>query len=80
MNPRDAEQLVLRTLAQIAPDADLTLVADDTDLREEFELDSLDFLTFVERLTAGSGQRIDEDDYGELRTLAGSVRFLTAAG
>lgn len=78
MRPHDAQQLVLRTLAEIAPDADLTSVADDTDLRDEYELDSLDFLSFIERLTAGSGTRIDEDDYDEFRTLAGSVRFLTA--
>jgi hypothetical protein len=40
------------------------------------ELDSLDFLAFVEQLSGRCGQRIDEDDYPHLRTLPGCTRFL----
>lgn len=73
-----AHQLVLRALAEIAPDADLGAITDDSDLRDELELDSLDFMAFVERLTASSGARVGEDDYDAFRTVAGGVRFLTA--
>lgn len=79
MKTHDAHDLLLRTLSEIAPDANLASVTDDTDLRDELELDSIDFLAFVERLTVRSGARIDEDDYDAFRTIAGGVRFLTAA-
>ena len=49
-----------------------------TRLRDELELDSLDFLSFVELLTTGSGRRIDEDDYPRLRTMADCVTFLSS--
>ena len=37
---------------------------------------SLDFLNFVEMLSQRSGQRIDEDDYPRLGTLASGSEFL----
>jgi len=51
--------------------------ADDTAFRAELELDSLDFLSFVEQLSSATGVRIDEDDYPRLRTLRSCVEFLT---
>ena len=48
------------------------------DIRQTLELDSLDFVEFVERLSQGSGVRIDEEDYPELRTLATLSAFLDA--
>jgi acyl carrier protein len=40
------------------------------DIRDTLGLDSLDFLNFVEMLSQRPGQRIDEDDYPKLATLA----------
>ena len=48
----------------------------DADLRQTFDLDSLDFLSFVELLTQQSGVRIEEDDYPELATMASTQAFL----
>ena len=79
--PLDAErarQVVTDAIRRIVPDADVAAAGDDTSLREEFELDSLDFLTFVERLTAATGVRIDESDYASLVTMGTSVAFLVA--
>ena len=55
-------------------------VPDDTPLRAEFELDSLDFLTFVETLAQRSGVEITEDDYARLVTMHTCVAFLTVGG
>lgn len=49
----------------------------DTDLGESLEMDSLDFLTFVETLSDRSARRIDEDDYPRLATIETGVTFLT---
>lgn len=63
--------LVARAIRRIVPDADLGDLPADANLRQQFELDSLDFLGFVEELSHASGVRLDEDDYPELETLAG---------
>lgn len=73
----NATDLVASALRTIVPDADLTTLGQDTDLRDAYELDSLDFLSFVEQLSTRSGIRVDEDDYDRLRTLRSCVHYLT---
>lgn len=72
----DTRELVGAAVRRIVPDADIDSLAPDDDLRQTFELDSLDFLSFVELLTQRSGVRIDEEDYPELRTLRTVTAFL----
>ena len=72
----EAHDMVAGAVRRIVPDADLDAVPPDADLRQAFELDSLDFLSFVELLTQQSGVRIDEDDYPELRSLETCTAFL----
>lgn len=76
----NATDVVNAALTAIVPDADVTGLDQDADLRDTFELDSLDFLSFVEQLSEHSGTRIDEDDYDRLRTLRSCVHYLTEHG
>jgi acyl carrier protein len=72
----EARQAIREVLAEVAPDADVDSLAPSADLRDCLELDSLDFLNFVEALGERSGHRIDEDDYPELATLDRGAAFL----
>ncbi|HSE07027.1 MAG TPA: phosphopantetheine-binding protein [Nocardioidaceae bacterium] len=76
ITPEEARAMVARAVRKIVPDAGVESVPPDADLRRAFELDSLDFLSFVELLVADSGVRIDEDDYPELTTTAGCSDLL----
>ncbi len=76
MTPEQARQTIKDILREIAPDSDPDTLTDDADLRDSLELDSLDFLNFVEELAQRSGRRIDEDDYPKLATLASGAAFL----
>jgi acyl carrier protein len=67
---------VLDALRRVAPDRDLAALGDETALRSELELDSLDFLAFVEGLSKATGVRIEESDYEQLRSLRQCVEFL----
>lgn len=71
--PRD---LLETTLREIVPDASLDELAGDADLRETFELDSLDFVELVERLGKRAGFRIEDDDADQLRTIDSATAFL----
>ncbi|GAB3258294.1 phosphopantetheine-binding protein [Nocardioides dilutus] len=73
----EARDLVAEAIRRIVPDADLDSLGDDFPLRAEFELDSLDFLSFAETLSKSSGVEITEDDYDRLVTMRSCVGFLT---
>ena len=78
LSPAQADALVVTAVRRIVPDADFTGLSPDADLRRTFELDSLDFLGFVELLVKETGIRIDEDDYPDLTTMASCRRLLTS--
>lgn len=79
MTEAEIKSLVLDILGGIAPEADLTALAGDADMREELDLDSMDFMNFVVALNERSGIDIPEADYGELRTFDGTIAYLDRA-
>jgi acyl carrier protein len=76
VTPEQARRAVEESLIQVAPDADTESLAPDADMRDTLELDSLDFLRFVEGLSERTGRRIEEDDYPQLATMASAIKFL----
>lgn len=72
-----ADATVRSALHGFAAAEDLAVLPNDEPLRTALDLDSLDFLTFVERLTLATGKRIDEIDYSNLVTIGTCVEFLT---
>jgi acyl carrier protein len=79
VNPTDPLTTIRRALHEVAPEADLDRLDPAADLLDSLELDSLDFLRFVELLSERTGLRIDEDDYPRLATLAQAGDFLATA-
>jgi acyl carrier protein len=77
MTPPEAETAIKEALGEVTPGADTDSLPADADLRDTLELDSIDFLRFVEILSERTGERIDEDDYPQLATVASAVKFLT---
>jgi acyl carrier protein len=63
-------------IATIAPDEDLSRLDPQARLREQIELDSMDFLDIVMELRKRYGVQIPEEDYAELATLQGCVDYL----
>jgi acyl carrier protein len=80
MTTSTTEATVRRLLAEIRPEIDLDTVPRDGDLREEMDIDSMDFLNFVIAVDAATGVEIPEDDYGELISLDDLVSYLDEHG
>jgi acyl carrier protein len=76
MTQDKARELMREALRQVAPDADFDTLPASTSLRDDLELDSLDFENLVTQLSERSRHRIDEDDYPELTTIGGCVDYL----
>jgi acyl carrier protein len=63
-------------LAQVAPEGDFAALDPGEPLRDQLELDSMDFLSFVIALHQRLGVDIPEADYPRLRTLEELARYL----
>jgi len=63
-------------IATIAPDEDLSGLERAPKLRDQIELDSMDFLDIVMELRKRYGVQVPEEDYMELATLQGCVDYL----
>lgn len=77
MDEQTARDMVVGVLLGIAPDADIDRVDPSGSLREQLDLDSLDFLAFVERLSERAGVEVREEDYPTVDTLDGAVTLLS---
>lgn len=73
-----ARDAVRGILAGIAPEADLSMLPADANLRRELDLDSIDFQNFVIRLCKELKIDIPDRDAAKLATLAGCVEYLAA--
>lgn len=74
----EMRQVVLRLLGEIAPEADLATLKPDVAIRDQLDIDSMDFLNFVIALHQTLGVEIPESDYAKLATLDGCLGYLTA--
>jgi acyl carrier protein len=70
------KETILRVLGRIAPEADLGTLAPDIEFRDQLDLDSFDFLTFVIGLHEELGVNIPEADYPKLVTLESAIAYL----
>ena len=77
MTKDDCKKLVLDIIADIAPDEDLSNVKPDVRLRDQLQLDSMDFLDIVMELRKRHGIEVPEADYLQLASLDSSAEYLT---
>ena len=78
MTSSDVRAVVMEALARIAPEVNLTSIDPSRGLRDELDLDSMDFLNLVQALHRRLGVDIPEVDYPQLASLDGAVAYLTA--
>ncbi len=80
MNVQDAREAVRAAIGQVAPDVDLDAEDETARLRQDLELDSLDFLRLIETIAQATGVDTPERDYGQVATVKGLVDYVAAHG
>lgn len=76
MTKEEIESVLMEIVAEIIPDEDLTNLKGDIPIREQVELDSMDFLDIIMELRKRYGIEVPEDDYMQLATIDSSVAYL----
>ena len=77
MTPEDVRKAILSILSDIAPDEDFTAVNDEEKLRDQFDLDSMDFLDIVMELRKRFNVEVPEQDYQHLVSMKSCINYLT---
>lgn len=77
MTKDEVKKVVLDIIADIAPDEDLSNLKPDVRLRDQMQLDSMDFLDIVMELRKRHGIEVPEADYMKLATLDSCGEYLT---
>lgn len=78
MNRNDVRAVVMGELRRIAPEVEEGELRSDRPLREQVDLDSMDWLNFLVALHERLQVEIPESDYARLGTLDQTVDYLAA--
>ena len=78
MNEQKLRETVIATLRRIAPEVSADALEANVPLRDQVDLDSMDWLNFLVGLHGALGVDIPEADYRKLVTLGDVLDYLKA--
>ena len=76
MTREQVKRIILDIIAMVAPDEDLTHVDGNERLRDQLDMDSMDFLDIVMELRKRYKIEVPKEEYPLLATLNGCVEYL----
>ena len=76
MTKDEVREVIVSILKDIAPDEDVSSIEDDVVLRDQIDLDSMDFLDIVMELRKRFNIEVPESDYQELASMASCIQYL----
>jgi acyl carrier protein len=77
MTREETRKAISDIIADIAPDEDLSNLDDNEPIRDQIELDSMDFLDIVMELRKRYKIEVPEEDYPQMNTMNGCVEYLS---
>ena len=77
-NRDEITAIILEAIRQVAPDADTELLDYDEDMRDELDLDSMDFLNITIAVNRATGIAIADADASKVLTLNAMADYLLA--
>ena len=76
MTRDELRQAVLGVLKDIAPEADLSRLAPDAPIRDQLDIDSIDFMRFLIGINEKLHVDVPEADYQKVASLNGLLQYL----
>jgi acyl carrier protein len=71
------QQIILSAIQEVAPEIEQEDIDMDEDIREECDLDSMDFINYLIALKKSTGVSITEGDYPQVNTFNKMLTYLT---
>lgn len=76
MTTDELELLVLAAIQEVAPEIEKSEIDFEEDIREECDLDSMDFLNYLGALQKSTGIKISESDYIHINTFNKMIDYI----
>jgi len=76
MKAEEIRSMILEVIDEIVPDEVLSNLKGDVRIRDQIEMDSMDFLDIIMELRKRYSITVPEDDYMKLSSLDSSVAYL----
>ncbi len=76
MKTSEIENILKEEVYRIAPDIEITIIDRESDLREEFDIDSMDFLNLITALSNRFHIEMPEADYPHMMTYNKMIAYL----
>ena len=76
MTKADLRNILIRQLGQIAPEIDISTLDTAADLRDECDIDSMDFLRLITALGRDLSLEMPETDYERMRSFDDLLAYL----
>ncbi len=77
MTHQKVKEIIIEIISNIAPDEDLSNIKSDVPLRDQLDLDSMDFLDIVMELRKKHSIEVPEADYPRLASLDSCAEYLS---
>ena len=74
---QNTQQIILEAIQEVAPEIEQDDIDMDEDIREECDLDSMDFLNYLIALKKSTGVSIAEGDYTQVNTFNKMLSYLS---
>jgi acyl carrier protein len=76
MNDQPLKESVSQLILDIAPEVDMNALDPNDDMRDELDLDSIDFVRLLTSIEQKLGVRIPEGDYAQVNTLQKMLDYI----
>ncbi|MFQ3234775.1 MAG: acyl carrier protein [Paraglaciecola sp.] len=76
MSTSDIKTSLCRLILHIAPEADIDSLDPSADMRDELDLDSMDFLRLLTSIDKKMQVNIPESDYGQVNSLQALTEYI----
>jgi acyl carrier protein len=73
---QNIQQIIIKAIQEVAPEIEQGDIDMDEDIREECDLDSMDFINYLIALKKSTGVSITECDYTQVNTFNKMHRYL----
>jgi acyl carrier protein len=70
------KDLVCKLISDIAPEADMQSLDPNEELREELDLDSMDFMNLLDAIAKETGVNVPESDYTKVNSLQSLTEYI----
>jgi acyl carrier protein len=76
-NQQNIKKIILDAIQDVAPEIEQDDIEMDEDIREECDLDSMDFINYLIAVKKSTGVSIAEGDYTQVNTFNKMLSYLT---